>query len=583
MEAQNRLLPQWFHRIATGQLRLPRFQRFESWGPREISDLVETVLRGLPAGATLILQVGDREKFISRTMIGAPEPTETVNEHLLDGQQRLTALWRSFNDLYEDRTYFVSVGPDEDHDDAIVPKVQAQARWQRNGSVYPLWADQPNEVHSRGLIPLRLLRPGDLTREISSWCNAATNGDHEATLSLMGEILRLKDSVTSYNIPYLQLGVTTPRDVALDVFIKLNTSSVRLTAFDIVVAQVEAETGESLHQLVSDLKGRVPRLADYVEPEDFILGVAALREDRPPTQKSFQLLDYSRLVEEWGQLVEGAGFLVRFLETEKIFDSVRLPTVAVVPVLGALAEALPTAPDARGNASVLIRKYLWRAFLTNRYERAAATRALQDLRALVAALRSGDYSGEVPIFQEDLHPLPTEEELLRAGWPRTRDVLARALLAITIRAGAVDFADAEPATRDNVRQREYHHLFPDALLTRPDYGDLPTSQSFRALNCALITWNTNRTIAAKEPVAYLKERTEASMLGESEIQGRLASHVVPFHALSVGGYESLTDEARKEQIQSDYEAFLRKRAEMMKQEIDWLSRGLAGPAANPQA
>jgi hypothetical protein len=32
-----------------------------------------------------------------------------VLEHLLDGQQRLTALWRVLHNNYEDETYFVYV------------------------------------------------------------------------------------------------------------------------------------------------------------------------------------------------------------------------------------------------------------------------------------------------------------------------------------------------------------------------------------------------------------------------------------------------------------------------------------------
>jgi hypothetical protein len=107
MEARNRHLPEWFNRIRTGQLRLPRFQRHEAWSHSDVSGLLTTVLRGLPSGATLILEVGGEEPFISRPIVGAPVSTERVTEHLLDGQQRLTALWRSLNDHYEDRTYLV--------------------------------------------------------------------------------------------------------------------------------------------------------------------------------------------------------------------------------------------------------------------------------------------------------------------------------------------------------------------------------------------------------------------------------------------------------------------------------------------
>jgi len=39
MDARNRSLAEWFTRIASGQIQLPRFQRFEAWGHREIDDL----------------------------------------------------------------------------------------------------------------------------------------------------------------------------------------------------------------------------------------------------------------------------------------------------------------------------------------------------------------------------------------------------------------------------------------------------------------------------------------------------------------------------------------------------------------
>ena len=35
MEARNRRLPEWLIRVRTGQLVLPRFQRYESWSHGE--------------------------------------------------------------------------------------------------------------------------------------------------------------------------------------------------------------------------------------------------------------------------------------------------------------------------------------------------------------------------------------------------------------------------------------------------------------------------------------------------------------------------------------------------------------------
>ncbi len=112
MEARKRPLPAWFERIHTRHIQLPRFQRFEAWGSREVSDLVATVRRKLPAGATLILEVGDNVLFISRALVTAPAIGERKPELLLDGQQRVTAPLRALNDNYEGRTYFVPTAPE---------------------------------------------------------------------------------------------------------------------------------------------------------------------------------------------------------------------------------------------------------------------------------------------------------------------------------------------------------------------------------------------------------------------------------------------------------------------------------------
>lgn len=72
---------------------------------------LENILRSpsLPIGALLVLEVGDKELFHSRPISGAPRPTGLPQLNLLDGQQRMTALWKSLNDLCDDFTVFVSL------------------------------------------------------------------------------------------------------------------------------------------------------------------------------------------------------------------------------------------------------------------------------------------------------------------------------------------------------------------------------------------------------------------------------------------------------------------------------------------
>src|SRR5690349_11023125 len=101
MEARNRKIEDWYGSVKRGEIKLPRFQRFEAWDRERIGSLVQTIIQNLPLGITLVLNVGDEEKFISRYLVTAPQPNGRVHEHLLDGQQRLTALWRVLHNNYE--------------------------------------------------------------------------------------------------------------------------------------------------------------------------------------------------------------------------------------------------------------------------------------------------------------------------------------------------------------------------------------------------------------------------------------------------------------------------------------------------
>lgn len=127
------------------------------------------------------------------------------------------------------------------------------------------------------------------------------------------------------------------------------------------------------------------------------------------------------------------------------------------------------------------------------------------------SLLEGNRDAKPLVFSEEEWPLPTTEQLTLASWPTKKDRLPRALMALSLRAGGYDLADGAPATRENLKEREYHHLFPVARLKEQGKGE---DEIYRALNSALVTWKTNRNISAKAPERYLAERREGTSLGE---------------------------------------------------------------------
>jgi len=538
VEARNRFLSDWLAMVRNGQIALPRFQRFESWYPSLIESLLDNVINELPIGSFLVLGVSGKSPFVCRRISGAPQP-QNVSELLLDGQQRITALWRSLNDNYPDRTYFVCV---PEQKEKIKPHIVSQSRWIVRGKKYPLWVDNPQECWSRRLIPLRILNPDNLT-EYNIWAEKAADGNKDVQIFLIQLITDLRAKIAKYVIPFLYLEPNTSPETAIEVFIKLNTSYVKLTSFDIAVAQMEATVGESLHEMVSGL--RTTNIDRYIEPSELVLPAAALLQDKAPTHTNFLRLNFIKLKNDWEKIIYGCKKTAEFLESECVPDFQRIPTESVIPPLVALwAESMETKPLKEGNIRILLRKYLWRSFFTNRYDRAVSTAVFQDYRALRNVIRGKMEENKIPCFDEERYPLPTVEQIKNAGWPTRRDRLARAILLLSFRRGAEDIADGSKISPNNVGRREYHHVFPVDWFRRQGCKDI-YERAYRAVNCILITWRTNRAVGAKSPLEYLKELAGASLLGEEEIRRRVRTHLINYDLLKSERFEEFIEDRAK--------------------------------------
>jgi hypothetical protein len=154
---------------------------------------------------------------------------------------------------------------------------------------------------------------------------------------------------------------------------------------------------------------------------------------------------------------------------------------------------------------------------------------------------------------------------MKAEWPKRMTIRGRGILAVACRLGAQDFATGERMDMTNINARQYHHVFPNALLEEAEI------ESFLALNCALISDKTNISIGRKDPLQYLKDRYEWT--SETLVRERLQSHLIPISELANGGYEGLAKQAKAEKVRKDFDAFLRRRAEMIHKAMRCLADG----------
>lgn len=594
-KANNRTLKEWFDKISNSEIRLPRFQRPEAWDKNRVASLMDTVIHNLPLGITLVLEVDkSNEPFVSRHLITAPDDKNKVNEHLLDGQQRLTAFWRALHNNYEWEKYFVyNSSFDSYHESEFEEnfyEVRLQPRWFKKDVKRPVWADSPKDSFLRGLIPLDLFIPEDNSSVYEHWVKEAIQHEYpdqndpdafkkldlwnKKKDNIVAFIRDKKEIIKHYNLPYLALPITTPKDTALQVFINMNTNSKPLSQYDIIRAEIEGVKDVSLDDYQNKLNLEHPTVHYYFELPFLILATSALMQDKLPNQRGMWDMKKDLMIENWDKMANGLSKMAQFMESQGIYDQDRLPTNAVLAVIAALYTYIPETLDARGAAELLLRKYLWSSFFTDRYENSAASNAYNDFMPLKnIVLGKTKESGilytekDVSVLNREKYPLSTSDELLRVGWPKRENIRARGIMAVYSKLGAFDFADGMQLNRQQLTEgkRHYHHVFPDALLKEAE------TESYFALNCALITDKTNLNISNKEPLRYLTERY--NWTSEDVVDTRLKSHLIPIKELKNGGYEGLEEEEKRTKVKADFAKFMDKRAAYVEEAIKRLAQG----------
>ncbi len=554
-EAKN--IEDWLNDVRRGVVCLPRFQRDEVWRPPLVEKFLWAILKDRPLGVFLVLKVDtDNPTFETKRLKGGPDTSKKCSEHLLDGQQRLTALWRSFNDNYEEHTLYVTFTETDDGFEAHdILSVRRRGR-------YKHVIGNPKLEFSERWVPLRILAPGEAGSDLArAWRKQAT--EDEGSIVMLVELLSdLRNKFRTAILPYLSLPQNTSRDDAIEIFVDTNRSSVKLTPYDLAVARMERKVEESLRDKVNDLINEVPAIkALDSQVGDLILKVQCLLENRRPTYGNYENLDYPQLTKDWGKIREGVKWTTEILASLGICHEKRLPTAVPLRVLPALHRHIPRSGAKRAQALRLIKKYLWSAFLTNRYERQANDRLKEDHDKLVSALKkpeSNKRASEIPALKCE----PPDIDAIKAeGWPKTRTRLGRAILVACSLGGARDIASNEELKQDSTSKTDHHHIFPTDALPEEVKSDL-------ALNCMLLDRPTNQEWSAKWPGDFLRSAIQNAGLegneAEKEVKKRLATHHLPADQLLVVREGSGTD------LVAAYASFLDRRAEMVGARIEYL-------------
>jgi len=552
--------------IGMGRIQLPDFQRDWLWQDEDIRSLIASVSQSFPIGSVMILETGGSDVHFKPRLIEGVEPRNAQKEPdelILDGQQRLTALYQTLKleavstRGKKSQRYYLDmkkcVEGNTKREDAILSLGEDRiVKSFRGGMTLDL--SSLNSEYENDMFPVhQLFEPAEWRGEYNRyWQYDSKKGRFFDQFE--AKVIR---QFRVYYVPVTPLSRDTPREAICLVFKKVNTAGVTLTVFELLTAFFAAEEeGFSLREEWKKTKASLEefKVLTNLSNVNFLKVVTLLATNAAhPAKTSCKNTDILRLTvsehKEWSVLAkEGFEKAARFLHARKIFDTKSLPYPAQLVPLAAILAHLGRIGETKPAKDKLARWY-WCGVFGELYGSSADTRFANDFREVTAWIK-GETTDEPRTiveanFQED-----------RLNTLRTRGSAAyKGIYALLMHEGCQDFRTGETVGLQTYFEDEIdiHHIFPRAWCE--EQQEIEPDDYNSIINKTPLSSYTNKIIGGKAPSEYLRKFEQSPQqnslwISESEkdpIMEILDSHLICPDTLRNNDFQGFF-EARKEAL-----------------------------------
>ena len=569
--------------IGTGRIQLPDFQRDWRWDDYLIQSLLASVSQAFPIGAVLTLAVDGNNSLKPRLIEGVnpAEEAETPDTLILDGQQRLTALFQSLKSKHGvytkakgksiTRYYYLDIEKclnDEIDREKAVLSCRENRRVQReHGEIIDIAS--PEMEYKNSMFPVnKIFDSDDWGDEYKDYWQQAPS-KRELFNTFNRQVI---GCFKQYNLPIIRLLENTPREAVCLIFEKVNTRGETLTVFELLTASFAIDN----FQLRKDWDQRFKRLKKHPvlgNPDsiDFLRALTLLFTNANPkistancTRRSILQLkaaDY----EKWADITED-GFIqaAKFLNDLKIFRAKDVPyqtqLIALAAILAgvnlayksaegalmseespqsdeSLKEEFIKAYKAQQDNDQKISRWYWCGVFGEMYAGAAGTQIANDFSEVTSWLRE----------EIDL-PSTVEEATFQSN--RLLEVQSRAsavykgVYALLIPNGCRDFLTGSPIDEQisSDSSIDIHHIFPRDWCQNQGIE----SNIFNSIiNKTALSASTNRKIGGDAPSEYLPKIQKEVGINNAKMDEILASHLISAAALQTDDFWSFFETRKK--------------------------------------
>jgi hypothetical protein len=534
-----------------GKLQLPDFQRNWVWDDDHIRSLLASVSVSFPIGAIMLLETGGQHvRFKPRPLAGTHESLRAIVPEtlILDGQQRLTSLYRSLMSTVAvetkdakgkpiQRWYYLdmkqAVSNEDDREDAVL-SVPEDRQVKAFGGEITIDVTTPEQEYASDLFPVnRIFQSAEWRQAYNKYWNYAPE-KIQLYDAFEREVIKRFEQ---YQVPVIELKKETPKEAVCLVFERVNTGGVALNVFELLTASFAADDfqlRDDWNEREQRLKAQHPVLRglqsdDFLQVISLLVTQARRREalaagttaDKAPgiscKRKDILKLEITNW-QGWADRVED-GFVhaARFLYGQKILKTRDLPYRTQLVPLAAIFVDLGRDGETEG-ARQRITRWYWCGVLGELYGGATETRFARDLPEVIAMVH-GDMVEPVTIQESNFQA----NRLLTL---RTRNSAAyKGLYALLMRDGGRDFRTGEPIEAQTFfdDKVDIHHIFPEKWCKAN--GIEPGTYN-SIINKTALAARTNRQIGGRAPSKYLPAIEKAAGIEAAQMNDILSSHCI---------------------------------------------------------
>lgn len=518
MAKQDIIIEDLVAKINREEIVLPEMQRRYVWTSTKVRDLLDSLYRNYPSGTILVWET--EGTGISRNLdIQQEKSPLSTKLLLLDGQQRLTSLAAlltgkplrvknsekpieiMFNLEHPDDLSDIEVLEDEDqYSDETFEDSDFDGD-ESEDEIQDYLNKMTFVVYSRALEDSKTwIRVTDIFQQSDTQLLKKVGINSENPLwEKYSERLQVVRGIKKYSYVMQILDKEYDYNEVTEIFVRVNSSGVKLRSSDLALAQITAKWHGSL-EIFEKFTYEAKEYGYDLDVSHIVrcLVIFATGQSRFKTVSSIPL---ENIREAWKKTQSGINYALTFLKNNTQIENLTLLSSPFVILPLAILSSIRDEKISKSEQQAII-KWIYTAHAFGHYSR-GSSESILDADLSVLLKKKGDVSELLEILERQFGRTSFNIGDLKGKGKRS-PLFTMAYLAVRKNNGKDWFTGL--VLSKNVKGKshkiEFHHVFPKKLLIAAGYDK---SEINEIANMAFISGRTNRRISANNPEDYLEK------------------------------------------------------------------------------